>query len=48
MLGILADSFYTATRTNCIELQEVPPKNSNRLRRGFWRKRTVCIDPGKL
>ncbi len=48
MLGIYADMMKTATRTNCLEVHEVPSKTNGGRRRWFSRTRKVCIDPMKL
>lgn len=47
MLGIYADSFMTATRTDRLEMHEVPPRHKGARRRWFARRR-VLIDPRKL
>lgn len=41
MLGILADSFKTATRANYFERKDVPPTKTLAKRRRFWHKGLV-------
>ena len=48
MLHIYADSFMTATRTNAVELREIPAATKNGRRRWFSRPRKIWIDPARL
>lgn len=48
MLNIYAQSFLTATRTNCTTLHDVPPTNAEKRRRWWQSRRQVCVDLSKL
>ncbi|MEP5728987.1 MAG: hypothetical protein ABJL67_06400 [Sulfitobacter sp.] len=48
MLNIYAQTFMTATRTNCVKLHEIPGKTKGTRKRWFSRRKAICIDPAKL
>lgn len=49
MLGILAETFMTATRTNTVRLRPLPPKKRRWLPAGhWWLERPQVIDPDDL
>lgn len=48
MLNIYAQSFMTATRTDCIRMRDVPPVAQAKRYNWFSRRKTRCIDPAKL
>lgn len=48
MINIYAQSFMTATRSDCINVRETPPRNESRLRRWIKGGRTRCVDLSKL
>lgn len=53
MLGILAHSFMTATRTGQVRVRPVPPKKPAEKSRWlpeshWWRQADRCIDPNRL
>ena len=48
MLNIYAQSFMTATRTNCTTLHDVPSAPSEERRRWWQAPKKVCVDLSKL
>ncbi|KIN62389.1 hypothetical protein Z946_1247 [Sulfitobacter noctilucicola] len=48
MLDIYASAFMTATRTDTVQLREVPSKNGQKRRRWFAPRKTIEINPSKL
>ena len=54
MLGILAQSYMVATRTDCVRVRDLPPKPNQKAKRRWlpaghwWRRPSRCLDLDKI
>jgi hypothetical protein len=48
MLNVYAQTFMTATRSNCVQVQDLPATPKEKRLNWFFRPKTRCIDLKRL